>query len=750
MPLSDSNAPVPGLNAHRYPQKPLRQPGYLFEDVPKCSKDFNGSVIQKVTNRDHFKEAMGEMVLLCIEAMRRNNTAKTASKPLSLEYIADRVDVDDPCFGYLVRTNQGQLQAFVTVTTFTNWQKSFRWDSLHELAFFYDEDHHDHSPGPGDTANSGSDNSSVESFADNEQQRREQRREQRKVDSDGTLAKQLQSTVRLGDPHNEGIVWPRVAEISLLGSLGGCGRKLVQLVLEDLEYQKATGSANYDYVVLQATDNSIPFYESLGFIRVGAVSDDPNARRGHAAPPTSPTDGSPTVAAAPPKKQPRSKSESSSSSTDTDTTTPSRRRKHHPKQHHHTPTSRPPSPGSTTTTNSSVDSDGSCVATAVPLEASSPLKPDALALPSVDIVSSPLIVYEVAKGGERPDQIAKKNQVNVWDIIFLNKEIYKEITPSSKLKKGTILHIPAPSSSDKPEEERKPTKWFIAKENDTPRKIAKMYSIPCKDLVAGNLSRLPELQAASRLKAGTRVKVSNLHIEEDKSQPYCHWSFPDDDVAENGEPSYMMAFKLNRGGRKNNPSRPILKSLAVPISPYTPPPLLMPSEAERSPPLTRARQNTKDHRPTSSTKRKKVAGPKPPKLPPSGLDIFRDQQRQLCPQLREKTPANFKILTQRWFELSEDKRSRYNNIAKESKKRYDQEMEEYEVLHSLWEEENEKAAVKQVDTGLFSKVVKLREDALSGKDYTYWYVESFTFSEVSLFAFDPNVASVPLITAGLS
>ena len=668
---NDSNIPVPGWNAHRYPQKPLRQPAYLFEDVPKCAKDFKGSVLQKVTNRDHFKEAMAEMVLLCIEAMRRSKSTESASKPLSLEYIADRVDVDDPCFGYLVRTNEGHLQAFVTITTFTNWQKSFRWDSLHELAFFYDDDHHDRGcDGEGNNHSRKSDGPET----------------QRQVDRDGTLSKELQSTVRLGDPHNEGIVWPRIAEISLLGSLGGCGRTLVSLVLEDLENQKASGSANYDYVVLQATDNSIPFYESLGFVRVGAVSDDPNQRRQSR--PTTPAQLDPL----------------------SETTAGSKQKEQQ--------LARSPSPAM------SVDSDG-CVATAVPLEDSSPLKPDTLALPSVDIVSSPLVVYEVVKAGEKPEQIARKNKVNVWDIIFLNKEIYKDIAPSSKLKKGTILHLPAPPSSLGKQDEQTPTKWFIAKENDTPRKIAKIYSIPCKDLVAGNLSRLPELQAASRLKAGTRIKVSNLHSEEDMSLPYCHWSFPDDAVAESGEPSYMMVCKLNRG--RKNPPRPVLQSLAVSVSPYTPPPLLMPSEAARSPPLTRSRQHTKDQdaRPNSSTKRKKVVGPKPPKLPPSGLDIFKDQQRELCPHLREKTPHNFKILTQRWYELSEDKRGRYNNIAKEAKKRYDQEMEEYEVASSLWEEERGKVAVKQHDTGLFSKVVKLREDALSGKEYTYWYVVGF-------------------------
>ena len=46
---------------------------------------------------------------------------------------------------------------------------------------------------------------------------------ERKYDEDGSLAKALQATVRSGDPWEEGIVWPRIAEISLLGGLG-CGK----------------------------------------------------------------------------------------------------------------------------------------------------------------------------------------------------------------------------------------------------------------------------------------------------------------------------------------------------------------------------------------------------------------------------------------------------------------------------------------------------------------------------------------------
>jgi hypothetical protein len=131
--------------------------------------------------------------------MRRLHTERKASKrcyskPLSLEYIADRLDVDDPIFGYQIRT-EGMLQGFITVTTFTNWQKTFRWDSMHDSAFAYDDE------------------KTALQMASGE----------RPYDQDGSLAEALQSTVRCGDPWNEGIVWPRIAEIALLGGMG-CGK----------------------------------------------------------------------------------------------------------------------------------------------------------------------------------------------------------------------------------------------------------------------------------------------------------------------------------------------------------------------------------------------------------------------------------------------------------------------------------------------------------------------------------------------
>ena len=78
-----------------------------------------------------FLSLLGEMVQMVNEAVRRRaSTAKDASKPLSLEYMADRFDVDDPLRGYLAFTaSEGWLQGFITATTFTTWNHGFRWDS---------------------------------------------------------------------------------------------------------------------------------------------------------------------------------------------------------------------------------------------------------------------------------------------------------------------------------------------------------------------------------------------------------------------------------------------------------------------------------------------------------------------------------------------------------------------------------------------------------------------------------------------
>uniref|UniRef100_A0A7S4B4E2 LysM domain-containing protein n=1 Tax=Chrysotila carterae TaxID=13221 RepID=A0A7S4B4E2_CHRCT len=233
--------------ARRFPQKSITEPPYEPENVPSARRDLEGSIVFS-PEREEWLRSLGELVQMCNEAVRRRSPGRRdASKPLSLEYMADRLDVDDPINGLMVLTkDQGWLQGFVTYTTFTTWHRHFRWDSTHPCLSMLEED--DDLGGA-----------------------------RAAIDRDGSLARQLQCEVHAGDPENEGIVWPGIAEISLLGAIG-CGAWLVRLVIALLE----SSDSQYRFIVVQATDNSVPFYERMGFVRVGAISSSTKLAKGRA------------------------------------------------------------------------------------------------------------------------------------------------------------------------------------------------------------------------------------------------------------------------------------------------------------------------------------------------------------------------------------------------------------------------------------------------------------------------------------
>lgn len=713
-----SNQPALGWNAHRHQSSPIGQPRYRFQDVPKCQKSLEGSVIQEISNtREAFKEIMAEMVLLCTEAMKRSRSGRTAGKPLSLEYIADRLDVDDPCFGYIIRSDEGHLQGFITATTFTNWQKHFCWDSLNELSFYYDGEDDDEDGEESNVTDSLSGDVVAEPLRKKQKKTRQKGRT-RVIDKAGKLAKELQKTVRLGDPYNEGIVWPRIAEISLLGGLG-CGRNLVRLVVEQLEFQRGNGSANYDYIALQATDNSISFYESLGFVRVGAVVSDTKGKK-------------------PDKDEDYVNSQLSSPTASSD---------------------------SIMTVSTSIPSET--------MKSESSKETEASTLPATKTVSSPNFVHVVVRAGETPNEVAKRFHVCVWDIIFLNKDIYPDLRPTGRLMKGTLLHVPEIEKEEKNERNNcddqsaksrsaeTPTKWFVAKENDTPRKIAKQFNIACKKLVSANQRRLPELQATSRLKAGTRVKVSNLDKHDKVCEQYCHWSFPEDSVVEGGDPSYMMVYKLDRKTARN--PRIMRDSLAVPVGKYSPPRLLFPpppktslssndAKVDKTASKGKQLERLQDSPSLGYLAEKNYAGikfPKAPKRPAelkksppeSGQDIYWDHQKELHPEFTKSTLENEKIIRERWSRLGRHKKERYHGVAAEARKIFKRIEREYKAKLSVWkktcqemreerelqiqQKKAEATASKDKENSLFNKVIKLRGDALEGKDYKYWFVLTY-------------------------
>lgn len=186
----------------------------------------NTSVLWIPTKRTEWEDSLGELTAVCTSAALRRYRASPSAKPfhapLSRDYIRDRLDIDDPLHGFQLRHGHGGwLQGFILWTNFTTWTHDFCWNSQHPMSGI--------------------------------------------TDHDGGLSEELEAQPRSGDPHTQGIVFPTIAEIALVGGLG-CGEYMLRLALDSIR-----AAEKYDYVVLQATDQSKTFYERYGFVRVGAV-----------------------------------------------------------------------------------------------------------------------------------------------------------------------------------------------------------------------------------------------------------------------------------------------------------------------------------------------------------------------------------------------------------------------------------------------------------------------------------------------
>mmetsp|Transcript_27335 Transcript_27335/g.83096 ORF Transcript_27335/g.83096 Transcript_27335/m.83096 type:complete len:1063 (-) Transcript_27335:1086-4274(-) len=340
---------------------------YDFARVPLCKPDLSESVLLRPASRRQWFACLKELESLAQESLERRATRLGLLRPsgLPLVYIADRMDIDDPLWGYQVRSAAtGWLQGFITLTVFTTWTHFFQWDSLSErsgmaaarvanaLAGRPDPAVHQltadetvaqlaarmgvraagiiawnahrlaqltpttrlpagiavyvRDPAATDTVHvrrKGGETVSalaarIGVSVDDLLRLNAQRHPQilpttklaqgtvllyrdrsaepdvflptgaahRQLDEDGSLAAELQTQERYGDPTTTGVVWPRVVEIGLLAGLG-CGKALVRLALEEL-----AASRQFDFAVLQATMASVSFYEEMGFVRVGAVA----------------------------------------------------------------------------------------------------------------------------------------------------------------------------------------------------------------------------------------------------------------------------------------------------------------------------------------------------------------------------------------------------------------------------------------------------------------------------------------------
>ena len=228
-------------------------------DVPYWSANSNSKFIP-VRTRKKWKELVPELVGVVCEAARRkalreNPGADMYDKPLSAQYIKDRIKWDEPLRGYIVRTNDKRkaMQGFIIYTDFNVWQWSFRWDSTSPQSGIraYDS-----------TTQRCDDGTLTAKLAAAEQRRKTPRK---------TMISKEPVRVN-GRWHTspycgviEGFTWPSISEVSLLGGLG-CGEALCRKAIEDI-----TKNMRRRFIVLQATKLAVPFYERIGFTRVGAV-----------------------------------------------------------------------------------------------------------------------------------------------------------------------------------------------------------------------------------------------------------------------------------------------------------------------------------------------------------------------------------------------------------------------------------------------------------------------------------------------
>lgn len=94
--------------AQRKPLPKLHMPPYDLDEVPQADRQLTGSVVVYVDQREKWMGNLSEILLLCNESANRRIKKfgiekrvadGTQSKPLGLEYIADRLDTDDPLSG---------------------------------------------------------------------------------------------------------------------------------------------------------------------------------------------------------------------------------------------------------------------------------------------------------------------------------------------------------------------------------------------------------------------------------------------------------------------------------------------------------------------------------------------------------------------------------------------------------------------------------------------------------------------------
>jgi len=113
---------------------------------------------------------------------------------------------------------------------------------------------------------------------------------------------------------------------------------------------------------------------------------------------------------------------------------------------------------------------------------------------------------------------------------------------------------------------------YAAKEDETPRVIARIFGLDMQSLIKQNKVQYPTLTANARLRKGTELRLPkpgdiDVFIPSNKLDEkgegwfsYCHWTYPDQQV-EDIHPSFMMVRKLERRVAEQLPVDSMLNKL---------------------------------------------------------------------------------------------------------------------------------------------------------------------------------------------
>ena len=282
----------------------------------------------------------------------------------------------------------------------------------------------------------------------------------------------------------------------------------MQLVLDGLE----AADSPYAFCVTQATDNSITFYERLGFVRVGAVS----AGGEDAAADTSPNEAEGDATERQRKKHKKRVMPAAEHVT---CQARARERAGRMSQSHGRSHSSP-APG---------DVAGGCAH-----------HRDLRVLP----VRRRPVRCPAAASQRRPPRtptpLARRRYgVDVFEVVFLNVRFQGPgLTATTLLKKGTRVLVPRAKTSEEVRADGVALRssWHVVEEDSTLKKEAASAGVDAHELLRLNRARLKGLQLSSMLLKGTKLAVSGSDLE---LMEYSHWTCVAQEPG-NGDPPHPL------------------------------------------------------------------------------------------------------------------------------------------------------------------------------------------------------------------